>query len=122
METIKVFYDKECNMCSNFVNSFNKIKKIEFHSNKELSIYRGSDQINTDQIIDSSIVVISNKDLLTKSSAIIYLLNKIPKFKFLSTILSLLPLFVLDFCYNFISKRRLWFFSKSKFCKINNSP
>lgn len=122
METIKVFYDKDCNMCSNFVNYFNKINGIEFHSNKELLIYKNSDQVNTEQIINSSIVVISNKDLLTKSSAIIYLLNKIPKFKFLSTILSLLPLFVLDFCYNFISKRRLWFFSKSKFCKINNSP
>lgn len=122
METIKVFYDKDCNMCSNFVNFFNKINGIEFYSNKELLIYKNSDQVNTEQIINSSIVVISNKDLLTKSSAIIYLLNKIPKFKFLSTILSLLPLFVLDFCYNFISKKRLWFFSKSKFCKINNSP
>jgi len=108
-------------MCSNFVNYFNKINGIEFHSNKELLIYKNSDQFNTEQIINSSIVVISNKDLLTKSSAIIYLLNKTLKFKFLSIILSFLPLFILDFCYNFISKRRLWFFSKSKFCKINNS-
>lgn len=121
METIKVFYDKDCNMCSNFVNYFNKINGIKFYSNKELFIYKSSDQVNTEQIIDSSIVVISNKDLLTKSSAIIYLLNKTSKFKFLSIILSFLPLFILDFCYNFISKKRLWFFSKSKFCKINNS-
>lgn len=121
METIKVFYDKDCNMCSNFANYFNKINGIEFYSNKEFFIYKNLDQVNTEQIIDSSIVVISNKDLLTKSSAIIYLLNKTPKLKFLSIILSFLPLVVLDFFYNFISKRRLWFFSKSKFCKINNS-
>lgn len=121
METIKVFYDKGCDMCSNFANYFNEINQIEFYSNKELYFYKNSDQINTNQIIDSSIVVISDKDLLTKSSAIIYLLNKTPKFKFLSIILPFLPLFILDFCYNFISKRRLWFFSTSKLCKINNS-
>lgn len=121
MSFIKIFYDENCPTCSSFAIFISQIKDVEVYPNNLLLINSGAETLDCSGIVRDSIVVISENSLLTKSSAIIFLLKKIPRYRFFAVILSLLPFCILDLCYNFLSNRRLWIFKKTKFCKINNS-
>ena len=59
-----------------------------------------------------------NGNYLNRSDAILYLLKKLNKYKFLRILGSLTPKFIRDSIYNFIAKNRYKWFGKYESCLI----
>ena len=115
-----VFYDSDCMMCSRFTSFVGRAKGLHCASNKELKLKIKNQTIDSTPIKDKSIIVISDNQILTKAEAILFILSHIKYLKIVSFTLSLLPLFFLNLAYDFISKHRLLFFSKSTVCNIRS--
>ena len=117
MTTAIVLYDGECQFCNKwrcFVESKlqkNEISFLTLNSNEARDILNNYKIINQD-----SVVYIKDNIVWIKSRAVLKICKelKLPYNLFQS--LTILPTFLLDFCYNFIAKRRLSFNSKKQCC------
>ena len=105
-------------MCSSFVDFANKAKQFTCIHNKHLKIKAGEDSLSLEKIVDSSIIVIDENKILSKSEAIIYILKHIKYFKIISIFLNIFPKWVLNLFYDFIAKHRLLIFKQKKICKL----
>ncbi|CAD8047497.1 unnamed protein product [Paramecium sonneborni] len=112
-QKINIFYDEICGICDKF------IKLIIYLVNPEiLELYSLQSAIQDEKLrkqyeLDlSSIVVITQNKKLKKSKAMFYLLKQ-TKLKYLIMVIELLiPQFLADWSYDFISKHR------DKICKM----
>ena len=117
MTTAIVLYDGECQFCNKwvcFVKSKlrkNEISFLPFNSSKAIKILEDYKIVNQD-----SVVYIKDDLVCLKSRAVLKICKelKLPYNLFQS--LTILPTFLLDFCYDFIAKRRLTFNSKKQCC------
>jgi len=117
MTTATALYDGECQFCNKwvcFVKSKlqkNKISFLPLSSSKAIDILEGYKIVNQD-----SVVYIKGDVVYLKSRAILKICKQL-KFPYnLLHFLTILPTFLLDFCYNFVAKRRLDLNSKEQCC------
>ena len=112
-----VLYDGECQFCNKwicFVKS--KLEKsdisfLPFNSSKSLNILEDYKIVN-----QNSVVYIKNDIIYLKSRAVLEICRQLKLPYNLLQYLTILPAFLLDFCYNFVAKRRFIFNSKKQCC------
>ena len=108
-ENAIIFFDGDCIHCNKFINYVIHCDKGFFklanqHSHQFLNIL-SLHGINPQG--DDTIYLLYNKKILKKSKAIKIILSKCDnKGKLLSSILSIIPLFLADFMYDFFAKNR----------------
>ena len=117
MTTATVLYDGDCQFCNKwmcFAKSKlqkNEISFLPFNSSKAINILEDYKITNQD-----SVVYIKDSVVCLKSRAVLRICKQL-QFPYNSLhFLTILPAFLLDFCYNFIAKRRLTFNSKKQCC------
>lgn len=117
MITAIVLYDGDCQFCNKwacFAKSKlqkNEISFLAFNSRKAINIIKDCKIVNQD-----SVVYIKDDIVYLKSTAILKICSQL-RFPYnLLYFLTILPTFLLDFCYNFVAKRRFSFNSKKQCC------
>ena len=117
MEAVIVLYDGECQFCNKcvcFVKSKlqkNEISFLPFNSSKAINILEDYKITKQD-----SVVYIKDSVVCLKSRAVLTICRQL-KFPYnLLYFLTVLPTFLLDFCYDFTAKRRFTFNSKKQCC------
>ena len=117
MKIAIVLYDGDCNFCNKWVSftksklQKNEISFIPFNSIK------GLEKIEKFQIKNQNSVAYIHDDIVFFKSRAILKICKQLQFPYnLLHFFTILPTFLLDFCYDFIAKRRLTFNSKKQCC------
>ena len=117
MTTATVLYDGDCQFCNKwicFVKSKLQKKKMSFltlNSSKSINILEDYKITNQD-----SVVYIKDDVVYLKSRVVLKICRQL-KFPYnLLHFLTILPTLLLDFCYNFVAKRRLNFNSNKQCC------
>ena len=117
MTTAIVLYDGECQFCNKWICfaksklQKNEISFLPLNSSKAINLLEDYTITNQD-----SVVYIKDDVVCLKSRAVLKICKKL-KFPYnLLHFLTILPAFLLDFCYNFAAKRRLTFNSKKQCC------
>ena len=117
MTTAIVLYDGECQFCNKWIcfvkSKFqkNKISFLSFNSSTAINILEDYKITNQD-----SVVYIKDDLVCLKSRAVLKICRQL-KFPYnILHFLTILPTFLLDFCYDFVAKRRLNFNSNKQCC------
>ncbi len=117
MKIAIVLFDGECQFCNKwicFVKSKlqrNEISLLPFNSSQAIEILKDYKMTN-----QNSVVYIKDDLVCLRSRAVLKICRQL-KFPYnLLQILTILPTFLLDFCYEFIAKRRLIFNSRKECC------
>ena len=117
MTTAIVLYDEKCRFCNKwicFVKSKlqkNKISFLPFSSSKAITILEGY------KIADqNSVVYIKDDVIYLKSRAVLKICRPLKLPYNLPHFLTILPTFLLDFCYDFVAKKRLNLNSNKECC------
>jgi predicted DCC family thiol-disulfide oxidoreductase YuxK len=112
-----VLYDGECQFCNKwicFVKSKlqkNEISFLPFNSSTAINILKDYKIVNQD-----AVVYIKDDIVCLKSRAVLKICRQL-KFPYnLLHFLTILPTFLLNFCYDFAAKRRLSFNSNKQCC------
>ncbi len=112
-----VFYDAYCALCDNSILWIIKNdKKNEFY----FSHYKSNFAKKSFPIVEKkeAISILTHKgDIIQKSEAIIYLLEKLSKYSILKNLIKLFPGIIRDFFYDIIAKNRYNWFGKYDTCK-----
>ena len=117
-KSIIVFYDAYCVMCNKSIiwliknDSYNLLKFSHFKSDYAIKNHKKATKIEAISIKDE------NDNSLYRSDAVLYLLKKIKKLKFIWILGLLTPKFIRDGIYNFIAKNRYKWFGKNESCLI----
>ena len=112
-----ILYDGECTFCNKWI-CFTKSKL----RNKEIKIFtlnssEAKDILNDYKIINQDSVVYIKDDVVCLKSRAVLKICKQLKFPYnLLHLLTILPAFLLDFCYDFVAKRRRSSNSKKQCC------
>jgi len=117
-KSIIVFYDNYCVLCNKSIiwliknDSYNLLKFTHFKSDYAIKNHKTVSEIEAISIKDE------NGNYLNRSDAVLYLLQKLKKLKFLRLLGYLTPNFIRDGIYNFVAKNRYNWFGKYKSCLI----
>ena len=117
MKKAIVLYDGECQFCNKwvcFVKSKlqkNEISFLPFNSSKTINIFEDYKITNQD-----SVVYVEDDVVFLKSRAVLKIFRQL-KFPYnLLHFFAILPTFLLNFCYDFVAKRRLNFNANKQCC------
>jgi len=116
--SIIVFYDGQCVLCNKSIiwliknDPKNILKFTHFKSNFVIKNHKHVSEIEAISIKDE------NGNYLNRSDAVLCLLKKINKLKFLRFIGSLTPKSIRDGIYDFIAKNRYNWFGKHESCFV----
>ena len=114
MKTIKVYFDGHCKLChwfTRFLIKFGNRKKFKFISLQNLS---NEEQHKIDQLGDiNSVIVEFDNQYFTRSEAVILCFTHGFKFGKAFYIFRIVPLYVRDKIYDFVSKNRHRWFGRS---------
>jgi len=117
MKIAFILYDGDCQFCNKWVCFVkNKLRKNEIsflpvNSSKAINILKDYKITNQD-----SVVYIKGGVVCLKSRAVLKICKQLrPPYNLLH-FLTILPAFLLDFCYDFAAKRRFGFNSKKQCC------
>ena len=122
-DRIIIFFDSECMLCNASVQWILKHEKkhdVQFAplhgvTFNELSIERKD--------LPDSILIWKDNALHMKSSAIIYVLQSMGgKWKILSGLMRITPLFLSNFIYDFIARKRYGWFGRTAECMLMQGP
>ena len=115
-----IFYDGLCAMCNRFIRLLIKLDKKEKFllaplqgKNGEILKEKFSKEL---QGIDS--VIFYNKEVFTKSSAVINILNELGGAYKLAYIFIIIPTFISDSIYDYIARNRFQWFGKLDKCPM----
>lgn len=121
MKSSIILIDGECNFCNNtatFVIRFDKNDQFRFASQQSeigkkilREFHYNSSEVNT-------IILLKDKKVYTKSSALIEIANQLAGIPKLLTVFKLIPVSLRDFLYDLFSKYRYRLFGRRKNCKI----
>ena len=117
MTTSIILYDGECNFCNSWICfTKSKLKKNEISFIPFNSI-EGAKTIDKFKLKNqNSVAYIKNDIIFFKSRAVLKICKQL-KFPYnLLHFSKIIPVFLLDFAYNFIAKRRLKLTSKKQCC------
>jgi len=117
MTTATVLYDGECQFCNKWIcfgkskSQKDEISFLQLNSSKAINMLADYKITNQD-----SVVYIKDDVVYLKSRAVLKICREL-KFPYnLLHFLTTLPTFLLDFCYDFVAKRRLTFNSNKQCC------
>ena len=114
-----IFFDGICNYCNGFVrflikNDPNEILKFSsIQSSFAKSVFKEKG-LKSDL---TTIVFLKKGEVLVKSNAIIEILFTI-KFKLLGFLIKIVPVFMRDYVYDFVAKKRYSIFGKTEECVL----
>ncbi len=117
-KSIIVFYDNYCVLCNKSIIWFIKYDTqniLKFSHFKSEFVLKNHNHVSK---IEAVSVKDENGNYLNRSDAVLYLLKKLNKLKFLRFLGSLTPRFIRDSLYNFIAKNRYNWFGKYDNCLI----
>ena len=112
-----VLYDGDCNFCNKWISftksklQKNEISFISLNSSKAIAILDDYKIRNQD-----SVVYIKDNIVFFKSSAVLKICKQLQFPYNLLYFFTILPAFLLDFCYDFIAKRKLKLAPKKQCC------
>jgi predicted DCC family thiol-disulfide oxidoreductase YuxK len=115
-----VIFDGECSFCNSCVNllmKLDKSKKLKFSSSTSKFVQIVEKNYPISLYKNNSIIFIHNSILYYRSDAVIKILNEIKYNQIIVGILKLIPKFIRDACYNFISNHR-YILNKNIKCKL----
>lgn len=118
-----IFFDGVCNLCNGFINytiTRDKKKKIYYCSlqSDNAKLLLANHNISLDKGL-STIYFYNKGALYDKSKAIMYILMELTPFhRIIARIGLMIPIFIRNGIYNFISRNRYRFFGKKEFCRI----
>ena len=117
MTTTTVLYDGDCQFCNKWICfaksklQKNEISFLPLNSSKAIALLEDYKITNQD-----SVVYIKDDVVCLKSRAVLKICRQLKFPYILLYFLTILPTFLLDFCYNFIAKKRLNFNSHKQCC------
>jgi len=116
-----ILFDGVCNLCNNLINKIIRLDKHDKFLFASLQGKKGKEiikEFNLQEKNIDSIVLYSNKEIKIKSRAVINIIFNInPLFRFI-IIFRIIPSFILDIIYDYVSKRRYKWFGKKNKCMI----
>lgn len=115
-----VIFDGECSFCNSCVNllmKLDKSRKLKFSSSTSNFVQIVEKKFPVSLYKNNSIIFIHNSILYYRSDAVIKILNEIKYNQIIVGILKLVPKFIRDAGYNFISNRR-YILNKNIKCKL----
>ena len=116
-----ILFDGVCNLCNSLVNKIIRLDKHDKFLFASLQGKKGKEiikEFNLQEKNIDSIVLYSNKEIKIKSRAVINIIYNInPLFRFI-IIFRIIPSFILDLIYDFVSKRRYKWYGKKNKCMI----
>ena len=116
-----IVFDGVCVLCNTFAQFLIKNDKkniFKFTSIESKSGKKIIDELTIDVKKTDSIILIKNKKVYYKSSAVLHILKFIRPY-YLFYPLILIPNYLRDFIYDVIAKNRYKWFGKQKYCKIS---
>jgi predicted DCC family thiol-disulfide oxidoreductase YuxK len=109
-----IFYDGLCSMCNRFIRILIKLDKKEKFLLASLQGKNGAilkEKFSKElQEVDS--VIFYNKQVFTKSSAVINILSELGGVYKLAYLFNIIPSFILNFLYDYIARNRFKWFNK----------
>jgi predicted DCC family thiol-disulfide oxidoreductase YuxK len=116
-----ILFDGVCNLCNNLINKIIRLDKHDKFLFASLQGKKGKEiikEFNLQEKNIDSIVIYSDKEIKIKSKAVIDIIYNInPLFRFI-IIFRIIPSFILDIIYDFVSKRRYKWYGKKNKCMI----
>ncbi|PJA98727.1 MAG: thiol-disulfide oxidoreductase [Ignavibacteriales bacterium CG_4_9_14_3_um_filter_30_11] len=116
-----IFFDGVCNLCNSSVNFIikrdknEKFKFVSFQSSKAAELLNKYNY--TDNKLDT-LVLLKNNTIFAKSTAALLISKELNSFWKIFYIFIIIPKFIRDFVYLYISKNRYKWFGKKDFCMI----
>ncbi len=114
-----ILFDGVCNLCNtsiNFIIRNDKKKHFLFASLQSDAAKEILLQHNSKNIYMNSIILIENGIVYEKSTAILKIAIHLPRWYKILSIFSIIPTFIRDTIYMFISKNRYNWFGKKESC------
>jgi len=116
-----VLFDGVCNLCNASVQFVIKNDKRHIFYFAALQSDIGQQILNENNFSANhldTVIYVKNTKIYTKSSAALHILKDLKGFWQLGFVFILVPKFLRDLVYNFISKRRYWMFGKMESCMM----
>ncbi|WP_377889007.1 thiol-disulfide oxidoreductase DCC family protein [Alkalihalobacillus sp. R86527] len=117
-----ILFDGVCNLCNGFVQFMLKHDKQQVFKFASIQSTAGNQLLNDLQVhhLPDSIVVIVDDQVLVKSKAVLYICKELGGVFNLLRIVAILPVFIRDYLYDQIAKRRYILFGKKESCMLPN--
>ena len=116
-----ILFDGVCNLCNGFVQfviRHDKKKKFKF-SSLQSSFSQALITENYPELKEmKTIAYITNGEMMVRSTAALYILKDLGGIFSLTFGAMIIPAFIRDFFYNWLSARRYKFFGKSAVCMV----
>ena len=116
-----ILFDGVCNLCNGFVQfviRHDKKKKFKF-SSLQSSFSQALIAENYPELKEmKTIAYITNGEMMVRSTAALYILKDLGGIFSLTFGAMIIPAFIRDFFYNWLSARRYKFFGKSAVCMV----
>ena len=116
-----ILFDGVCNLCNGFVQfviRHDKKKKFKF-SSLQSSFSQALIAENYPELKEmKTIAYITNGEMMVRSTAALYILKDLGGIFSFPFVAMIIPAFIRDFFYNWLSARRYKFFGKSAVCMV----
>ena len=116
-----ILFDGVCNLCNSsvkFLIQIDKERKLRYAQLQSEIGEKLLDRFQLDKNRLESIVLIDDKHIFTKSTAILQIAKHLGGLWKYFSYLSFIPAWFRDFFYDLITENRYWFFGKRKECMI----
>ena len=115
-----IFYDGLCSMCNRFIRILITLDKKEKFLLASLQGKNGKilQKKFSKELHEVDSVIFYNKQVYTKSSAVINILSELGGLYKLAYIFNIIPSFILNFLYDYIARNRFKWFNKLDKCPI----
>lgn len=114
-----IFFDGVCGLCNGFVDFIMKIDKDQKFSFSPLQSDFAKENLPAELTTDlKSVVFLKDKALLTKSKAVIAVLNEIGGIWKLASVGKILPEKALNHAYDMVAENRYKLFGRKETCRL----
>ena len=115
-----IFYDGLCSMCNRFIRILITLDKKEKFLLASLEGKNGKilQKKFSKELHEVDSVIYYNKQVYTKSSAVINIFSELGGVYKLAYIFNIIPSFILNFLYDYIARNRFKWFSKLDKCPL----
>jgi predicted DCC family thiol-disulfide oxidoreductase YuxK len=115
-----IFYDGLCSMCNRFIRILITLDKKEKFLLASLQGKNGKilQKKFSKELHEVDSVIFYNKQVYTKSSAVINILSELGGLYKLAYIFNIIPSFILNFLYDYIARNRFIWFNKLDKCPL----
>ena len=116
-----ILFDGVCNFCNRTVNTILKYDKqayFQFVASQSSAAMGIMQAFNLDEKAISSVILIEQEKVFTKTDAVIQIANRLSGWPSLFRLLKFIPKPMRDFAYDLIAKNRYALFGKKDNCMI----